>query len=123
MNNMERILKGLLKRTEEGQLKWRTTVNENRFVASIDTIGVSVQLLRQAMQFTPDSYRLEVLNDEGATVDSLETLEVRAETREQLDTMRENNRDVSRLFTLARRSALDTDATLEKLANSLENFQ
>ena len=123
MDNMERVLKGLLKRTEEGKLKWRTTVDENRFLASVDTIAVAVQRVGPGVKMGSDRFKFEVVNDEGITVESLESQDKYGLVPSERGATTEQEKDIDRLFTLARRSALDSDATLEKLANTLENFQ
>ena len=123
MDYMERVLKGLLKRTEEGKLRWRTTVDENRFVASVDTIAVAVQRVGPGVVMGNDRFKFEVVNDEGITVESLESRDECGLVPSERRATTEQERDIDRLFTLARRSALDSDATLAKLADSLENFR
>ena len=69
-----------------------------------------------------ERYQLEILNDQGTTVEVLETKDPLALEFRELGVTEELDKQLSQLFTLARRSALDADATLEKLANSLDNF-
>lgn len=97
------ILEGLIQRTVEGKLKWSRTVPHDRFVTSIDAIAIVIQV-----DFG-GSYSLEILNEAGETAESLE---YRDATSEQMVKL-------ARLFVLARRSALNTEATLQKLANAL----
>ena len=98
------ILEGLIERTTEGKLKWSRTVPHDRFVTSVDAISIVVQ------ESLGTSYILEILNEGGETV---ETLDNRLATTEQ-------RAQVERLFVLARRSALNSELTLQKLAKALE---
>ena len=97
------ILEGLIQRTTEGKLKWSRTVPHDRFVTSVDAIAIVIQV------DLGGRYSLEILNEAGETAESLE----------YLDTTDEQNRQLARLFVLARRSALNTEATLQKLAKAL----
>ena len=104
MIELSDILAGLLKRTTEGKLKWSKTAQDDRFVTSVDAISIVI------VEDNPRKYQLVILNESGETVDSLS----------YLDTSEEEDRDLAHLFVLARRSAFDIDATLEKLAKALE---
>ena len=123
MTNMARVLKGLLQRTEEGKLSWRASVSGNEFAAAIDTIAVVVKSVKTGGLLGTDRYKLEVLNEQGVTVEALESQDEYGFVPSDRVATSEQHGEMSRLFTLARRSGLDTDATLEKLANRLENFQ
>ena len=59
---------------------------------------------------TNSNHRLEILDESGETVESLRYPGTSEEEGEQL----------ARLYVLARRSALNVDSTLEKLAKALE---
>ena len=98
------ILEGLIQRTTEGKLKWSRTVPHDRFVTAVDAISIVIQV-----EFS-GSYSLEILNEAGETAESLEYRDATAEQIAQL----------ARLFVLARRSALNTEATLQKLAKALD---
>ena len=104
MIELGQILGGLVQRTTEGKLKWSRSVETDRFVTSVDAISVVIAEIRHT------SYRLDILDESGQTIDSLVYPNVTDEQDEQL----------ARLYTLARRSALDIDATLERLAKGLE---
>lgn len=121
-NHMDRVLKGLLKRTEEGKLSWRAAVENDHFIAAVDTLGVSVRQLPAAGFSSSERYRLTVFNEEGVPAESLETRDKFGIVPAERQASDQQTSEMSRLFTLARRSALETDATLEKLANRLENF-
>ena len=104
MIELSPILEGLIQRTTEGKLKWSRTVPHDRFVTSVDAIAIVIQV------DSGDHYSLEILNEDGETVESLNYRDTTGEQDEQL----------ARLYVLARRLALNSDATLQKLAKSLE---
>lgn len=104
MIELSQILAGLIQRTEEGKLQWIRTVEDDRFISSVDAISIVV------VEVKHPNYRLEILNESGETVESLE-YESTTPTQDQ---------QLASLYALARRSALNTDVTLEKLAKALE---
>ena len=103
MTELGQILERLVQRTTEGKLKWSRSVETDRFVASVDAISIVIAETRSL------NYRLDILDESGQTVESLD----------YRDTTREQNEQLARLYVLARRSALNTEATLQKLANAL----
>jgi hypothetical protein len=105
MIEVGQILAGLVQRTTEGKLKWSRAVENGRFVTSVDAISIMIQEIQ-----TGGPYRLDILDESGEVVESLS----------YQDTSREEDEQLARLFVLARRSALNTDSTLEKLAKALE---
>ena len=106
MIELDQILEGLIQRTADGKLRWSRTVESDQFVASLDAISVVIQE-RGFRQPTP---RLEILNEEGVVIEALDYI---SSTEDQ-------DRQLQRLYVLARRSALDIQSTLEKLARALE---
>ena len=120
MNDLGKILRGLAQRTTDGKLKWRRTVKDTEFVTAIDKIAVAVRELDKGTAVTPARYQLEIFGEEGSTAEVVETP---AQFDRLLgDTTPTTNlsRQLERLYVLARRSALNTEATLEKLAKALE---
>ena len=103
MTELGQILEGLVQRTTEGKLKWSRGVETDRFVASVDAISIVIAETRRL------THRLDILDESGQTVESLD----------YRDTTREQNEQLARLYVLARRSALNTEATLQKLAKAL----
>ena len=103
MIDLDQILTGLIQRTEEGKLRWTRTVQQDRFVTSVDVISVMIY-------GTGGIHSFDILDESGEVVESL-----RYE-----DTTRDQERKLSRLHILARRSALNADSILEKLAQGLE---
>ncbi|MCE2501672.1 MAG: hypothetical protein J4G13_12560 [Dehalococcoidia bacterium] len=119
MNELDKILGGLIQRTTEGKLKWSPTVERDRFVTSIDAISVVVGQLSEARGVYPARHQLEILNDEGFTVEVLETEdEFGLVATDELATP-EQAGQMNRLYVLARRSGLNAHSTLEKLAKAL----
>ena len=119
MSKMSTILQGLISRTEEGKLMWRTSIRKNTFLTAVDTTAVSIKELDEFLE----RYRLEILNKEGFKTVSLETYDESGLV--PLDNLAspEQDRDLRRLYELARRSALDPDSTLDKLARDLERIR
>ena len=107
MIELVQILAGLIQRTDEGKLKWSRAVQSDRFVTSVDAI--SIVIIEEEI-FGTTTYRLDILDESGEVVDSLGNR----------DTTAEQDRQLARLFVLARRSAHNIDLTLEKLAKALE---
>ena len=115
MIELGQILEGLVQRTGEGRLKWRQSVENTRFVTAVDTIAVVIQQIRDGDLYHPDIrerdiYRLDIYDESGEIIESLS----------YLDTSREQNEQMARLYMMARRQALNADATLAKLAKGLE---
>ena len=107
MIDLDQILSGLIRRTQDGKLKWKPLAQRDRFTTSVDVISVAI--------FESDSiagrgYQLDILDESGELVESLR----------YDDTTREQDEQLERLYVLARRSALEIDSVLEKLAQGLE---
>ena len=118
MSKMSTILQGLISRTEEGKLMWRTSIRKNAFLTAVDTTAVSIQELDE---FT-ERYRLEILNDKGKTAVVVETDDTFGTIPKEALATPEQSRDLRRLYELARHSALDPAPTLDKLARDLERI-
>ncbi len=119
MSKMSTILQGLISRTEEGKLKWKASIRKNFFLTAVDTTAVSIRELDEFLEL----YRLEIMNRDGFKTVTLETFDKRG--TEALDSIAtsEQSEYLARLYELARRSALDPDATLDKLASDLERIR
>ncbi len=115
MNRMSEILDGLINRTKENKLTWRTSVDSDAFVTSVGTIAIVVRLLDDFLEL----HQIEIQNDEGVTVQVLQTPRLPGRLVTETDATPEQAQKLSRIFTLARSSALNSDLTLEKLAESL----
>ena len=106
MNELDRILDGLLTRTIEGRLKWTPAAAEDQFVTSVDAISVMIQDPRWPLS---QGIRLEIFDERGQLV---EVLNGEAATINQ-------GAALTKLYAEARRSALNSQVTLEKLARAL----
>ena len=120
MNEMDRILEGLIRRTDAGKLRWQPAVERNEFLASVDAISVVVAELTNGGNLFHARYQLQILNDEGDTAEVIETESPLWEVPGDRRATPEQARQLDRLYVLARRSALNTQATLAKLAKALE---
>ena len=107
MIELDQILTGLVLRTAEGKVKWTRTVQDNRLATSVGAISV---VIMQDSDPPIVRYTLDILDESGEIVESLTYQET---TTEQDD-------ELARLYVLARRSALNVDATLERLAKALD---
>ena len=119
MNELDKILEGLVQRTTDGQLQWKRTVAENEFVTSVDAIGIVVRELGQNSLGFPLRRQLEIADESGATVEVLETGGGKVGVPHDRLQSDKQARQLQQLYEMARRSALDTQATLEKLAKAL----
>ena len=121
MNGLDKALDGLVRRTTDGKLQWVRSVASNEFVASIDSISVIIRDTSERSVFGSGHHQLAILGDSGDVVEVLpdfaafgspETSDVRRATPEQA-------RQLAQLYNMARRSALNTEATVEKLVKAL----
>ena len=112
MIEVGQILVGLVQRTEEGRLKWSRAAQSDRFVTSVDAISLVIMEINEFIDegIVYSNYRLNILDESGEVVESLG----------RYDTSPEQDEQLARLYVLARRSALNIDSTLEKLAKALD---
>ena len=103
MKELDKILEGLIQRTVDGRLKWSSTLSDH-FIVSIDAISV---VIRKSLS---GGHHLEIFGESGETIEVLDRPHATDEQNRQLDL----------LYRTARRSALNTQATLEKLAKALD---
>ena len=111
MNELDRILDGLIRRTSDAKLRWSRTAISNEFATSIDTISLTIGLSAISQDGLTGTPRLEIYNERG---DLAEVILV----DEHSDVDQDGK--LRRLHELARGSALNTQETLEKLAKALE---
>ena len=110
MIELDQILDGLIRRTSDGKLKWRRSVRDDQFVASVGAISVVVREIPPRQFDDEPMHRFEILDENGQTVEVLR----------YDNSSREQDKQLQQLFTLARRSALNIDSVLQKLAEGLE---
>ena len=119
MNEMDQILEGLIRRTNAGKLRWQRSIEDDEFLASVDAISVVIRFRKGGLT-NPARHQLEILDDEGATAEVIETYDALWPIPDDRRATPEQARQLDRLYVLARRSALNTQATLAKLAKALE---
>ncbi|MCY4653064.1 MAG: hypothetical protein OXC95_07860 [Dehalococcoidia bacterium] len=119
MSRIDEVLEGLINRTAEEKLAWQTSADTNAFVAAVG--GISI-VIRSQNRILIIRHRLEIQNDDGTTVQVLQTRDDSELVSTEDDATPEQARKLSHLYALARRSALKTDTTLDELAESLANF-
>ena len=120
MSDWDKILSGLVRRTNDGKLGWSRSITDNEFVTSIETISVVVRDTSKGAIFGSGRYQLAILDDEDEAVAVLEVNDTLRLVPDDRDATPEQASQLAHLFELARRSALNTQATLEKLAKALE---
>ena len=122
MDMTTQVLTGLVDRTTDGKLEWRSALGRNAFLATVGLIGVIIKPSGGSSN-GQRGYSLEILNNEGLIAEVLATdADYAAEigARSITDEQREM---IVRLFHLARHSALNTDATMSELASRLEEMR
>lgn len=112
MNELDRILDGLIQRTTEGKLKWSRATSDDQFATSVDTISVVVGRSSRLQRGVLDLPRLEIYNERGNLAEVMQFDGPSPDNLQQVQKLQE-------LHGLARRAALDTQATLDKLAKAL----
>ena len=113
MNELDRILDGLIQRTSDGKLRWSRAASDDQFATSVDTISVVVGKSSRLQRGVPDLPRLEIYNERGDLAEIMQFDGPPADGLNQIQKLQQ-------LHGLARRSALDTQSTLEKLVKALE---
>ena len=121
MNDLDKALDGLVRRTTDGKLQWVRSVASNEFVASIDSISVIIRDTSERSVFGSGHHQLAILGDSGDVVAVLPEFTPLG-APEAPDARRatpERSRQLAQLYNAARRSALNTEATLDKLVKAL----
>ena len=90
------------------------------FLATVGLIGVVIKPTGGSASNGQREYALEILNNEGVIAEVLATDKDYASKIGARSITDEQRELIIRLFRLARRSALNTEATLSELANGLE---
>ena len=113
MTDLNSIVYRLIARTQEGKLKWSETVRGDEFATSVDAISIKISkpaLTLTLALATKEIYRLEILDESGRVVESLNSD----------DPTVDDQTTFQRLHAAARRSALDIDSILEQLNKALD---
>ena len=72
MIDLGQILTGIVRRTAEGKLKWSPSADSDQFVTSVDAISIVIAEIGPSRR---PRYRLEIFDESGETVDSLDVPE------------------------------------------------
>lgn len=118
MDKMTGILNKLTARSRDGKIIWRDTVGKQKFLAMLGETGVAIDF-----NSATGVYELQILDKRGRLIESVSAgygafAELRlslpgAEKRVDASALRD-------LHEVARRSALNIDATLDELASHLD---
>ena len=119
MNELDQILEELVRRTADGRLHWMLSAEDDEFVASIGAVSM---IVRQ-QGFDPlrggRIHQVEILNERGRSVEVIQANtsldELAFDSPDNLNRVRL----LDELYAAARRSALDADATIKQLRESL----
>ena len=124
MDKMTGILNKLTARSRDGKITWRDTVGKQKFLAMLGETGVAIDFNSET-----GVYELQILDKRGRLIESVSAgygafaeLRLSLPGAEKLPRA-EKRVDVSALRDLhevARRSALNIDATLDELASHLD---
>lgn len=121
MSELDRIIGGLTRRTVNGALKWRSSARENEFVTSVDAISVVLRSLGGSSWRTPDRYQLVIIDEQGSTVEVFEAGGEFEPVGYYDADKTQQSQQLDELYSLARRSALNTQATIDKLVKALDS--
>ena len=122
MADLDNIIRALTQRTRDERMKWRSSAESGVFVASIGANSVVVRRTNSNSEIIEDQYRVDFLNKDGETVEVVETehpFDWDRSTSVEDQVTDYQNENVRALYAAARRSALNTDATLNELAADL----
>ena len=104
MAGMTDVIDKLTERTTEGRVPWKTAFGESSFSARLGNLLVLIAARGD------NSIKLSVSNEKGTEVDSVESPNLNPQVSARLNY----------LYNSARRTALDTDHTLEELLELLD---
>ncbi len=113
MNELDRILDGLIQRTSDGKLRWSRAASDDQFATSVDTISVIIGRPQELRRGTSGLPQLEIYNEHGHLAEVMQFDAPSPDNVDRIDKLR-------RLHAMARHSALNVQETLEKLAKALE---
>lgn len=111
MAEISEILTTLVDRTNENKVLWQTTTNEDTFVALVGSLSVMINPV--ATNRGGRGWRLEILNNEGRVIETLNSLTDDGSIWEE---------ELQELYIKARRVALGTDSQLQGLLDELEEL-
>ena len=121
MPELDQIMEALTKQTRAGTYKWSPSADSGVFVTSVGANSLIVRQVSDNSELVRDRHRLDILNKEGETVETIETTYVFEWADYESDNDRRNEL-LAALYTEARRSALESETTLNEIAMDLGIF-
>lgn len=108
------LVERLLRKTRDGSLEWKTSVQEGRYQISFKDNAVRIRARED--EENPMVF-LELINDEGVVAETIND--------EELDSSIPRDKhfwykEMATLYGLARRSALGSDKILDEILNDLD---
>jgi len=70
MNEIDKIVTGLVRWTADGKLGWRRSIERNEFVTSVDAIGILIRGSSKGALLTPTFDRLATLDKLAKALES-----------------------------------------------------
>ena len=119
MIDINDVLNALVTRTAESELSWSLSANTDEFVAVVGESVITIQRIVAAALTPSERFRLRIVDDEGSTVESMESTGSYVHIPTEMRSTEDESRQLSQLFLLARRSALDVSTTLAKILDVL----
>ena len=116
MDKMTEIMTKLIEKSRDGKITWRDTAGKQKFLTMLGETGVAID-----HDSVTGVYELQVVDNRGRVIESVSSgygaYEISLREASRRKEMIENMKD---LHEIARRSALNIDATLDKLSIHLD---
>lgn len=110
------LLSKLEERTDQGSVTWEITSNENQFQTVIG--NYILRLLEVSGDFSPEpDYVLRIQDHDGAIIESISDTELH-----QMNPDYQAFQVMSKVFRLARRSAMGVDKAIDSIISELDDF-
>lgn len=106
----QKIVDGLVSKTQNHELEWRETVDRQRFQVSFKNYSV---IISKEIWKEGSGIRISILNPEGTEIDSFDDEDLHNEGLDKYSDV------MSALYLNARRQALGVDAALDEILNEL----
>lgn len=101
------ILDSLLERTQKEELNWKTTANSSKYLLALNDSSITIDSYES---FDGIKITFSFRNEKGEAVESMEVLESEDEIFKHS----------SKLYDLARRKALKSDETIDRIIKQLK---
>ena len=121
MSDMNDVLNALISGTINAKVKWFRSSDANEFATTAGSLSAVIRRVAAPTILGEDRFLLEVVDDEGSTVEALESREEMAHVVAERRATNDHARRLSELFLLARRSARDIPNTLQQFVNEINS--